>query len=318
MNFNPLSNGKVIGKDTDPRSYHKQEARRGERGYVMSRSSLMAFAACPQRWVNGGDGDEPDTDSTSWGELIDCLVLQPDAFFDRYAIQPEIYPCEPTSKDPRTEKPWSGNADWCRRWKRDKEALGLICITKAEHAEAIEAASIVGRDEFAPSFLIGDRQVAVTAEFKDEETGLIIPIKCLIDMVPAVLSECLGDLKTARNASNGVWPRVVFERGYDVQGALYLDAWNAATDEKRNEFRHFIQENFRPWQVGRRLLSAEFIDIGRQRYKAALRRYARCLADKFWPGYDDQSGQIVKGWSLTEPDVWMVARTGGSNEMEAV
>jgi len=61
-----------------------------------------------------------------------------------------------------------------------------------------------------------------------------------------------------------------------------------------------LQENFPPFETGRRLLSQDFTSIGRQTYEHALRLYARCLKSGIWSGYD-----LPEEFTLLQPQPWM-------------
>ena len=89
---------------------------------------------------------------------------------------------------------------------------------------------------------------------------------------------------------------------YHVQAALELDLYNSATGESRNEFRHVIQESYPPYQTGRRILTEEFIQMGRAKYTAALMLYAECLQTGEW--HDYEKGAMINGWSFCAPTSW--------------
>lgn len=299
---NPLSNAKIIGGNVPYSVYHAQEAKRGDKNFIMSRGELCEFDRCPARWLAGYESDE--TKSTEWGDLLDCLVLSPEAFEGRFAVTPETYPDTKTGEP----KDWNWNANFCKEWR--KSLGGKLAVKSEIKAEADEARNVLLSDSrIAELIKCSKKQVMVMAEYHDKETGLVIPIKTLIDMVPDVGSsygQYLADFKTCASAVPGAWARVVFDRGYYTQASLYQDSYVAATGEDRNSFLHVLQENYAPWQVGRRLLSAEFLEIGRMHYLAALKRYARCLAEGKFPGYDDEAA--LNGWTLTEILPWMIGK----------
>jgi len=118
--------------------------------------------------------------------------------------------------------------------------------------------------------------------------------------------DSIADLKTCRSANAGSWPKVVFEDGLHVQAACYIDLHNAVTGEERNTFRHVLLENIPPFEPARRMLSAEFLEMGRATYIHALRFYCQCLKDQKWPGYDEMASECINGWALTQPKAWMV------------
>lgn len=295
---NPFTNAKITGVSVPGSEYMKQPCARGVPDYVMSRSDLVEFDRCPSRWRAGYKED--DTDQTRWGSLIDCMVLTPERFSLDYAVAPETY------KNEKGEvKPWNWNANVCKEWR--EQAGDAEVLKSDQHAKAKTAADLLRTQMYG--LLNGDTQVAVVGEFKDKETGLVIPVKCLIDLVPesdGPYGKALFDLKTAASAHPRAWQRAVFERGYHVQAAMNLDLYTAATDEDRCEFRHIIQENFEPWQIGRRLLSSEFVELGRLSYIRSLRKYAQCLKTGEWPDYE-QGNEVVDGYTITQPEAWMIA-----------
>src|SRR6266576_555321 len=212
-----LTGGKIVGQNVSHEAYSAQTAQRGEKDCVMSRGELMEFDRCPHRWLAGIESDE--TKQTEWGQLIDWLVLGDGEAVEKYAIAPEMYPCEPTKKDPRTEKPWNRNSTYCSMWEQSKNEAGLIVVK----AETFEMATNAHRVLLAAGndLLFGGKyQVMAIAQYKDEETGLTVPLKVLLDIVPSVVGpygKCLCDLKTCNSAALGPWTRAVFEHGYHVQ-----------------------------------------------------------------------------------------------------
>jgi len=132
-------------------------------------------------------------------------------------------------------------------------------------------------------------------------------LKILIDLCPAVDSEwgkSLVDLKTATSAAVRPWTRAVHDHNLHVQAALYLDVWTACTGEDRTDFLHIVQESFAPYETCKRMLSAEYIEIGRMKYLDALKRYCQCLKTGIWPGYE--VSREFNGWGIIEPEPWMV------------
>lgn len=301
--LNPFTAAKVVGENIKPESYHDAVFERGDKRRVISRSDLMQFAKCPHRWLAGYGED--DTRSKDWGGLVDCLLLTPQFFEDQYAVKPLTYPADGKKKgDPVEEKPWNGNAAWCKDWLANNATK--TCISTKELAEAKKAVAIIEADkELALILKAGRKQVMVVAEFHDAATGVIVPVKCLIDCVPAD-DNALLDLKTTQSGDLKSWGKSVFGFGYHVQAAMYLDAWNAATGEDRKWMRHVVQENFAPYETAKRIITEDYIAIGRGQYTAALRHYCDCLAANYWPGYDADAELQISGWAIVEPESWML------------
>lgn len=308
---NPFTNCKVVGANVDPEKYHVQEdgIDRGNPRFVMTRSSLMAFRSCSAKWRAGWT--PKDTDATEYGSLQDCRVLTPGSFQARYCTPPKT--CKATKtmscvKEGEAEVgddvDWSPLAKECKDWKREQEKSGKIVLNAVEKGESDLALGILFADERIKTLInCSEKQVLVIGEYHDKETGLVIPVKCLIDLVPAKDSEygkCLADLKTCRSAHPHTWTKAVDEYDYDSQASMNLDLYTAATAEDRCQFVHVLQESNHPWQTGRRMLSTEFVALGRLKTIEALKRYCQCISAQSWPDWDSESP--FNGWSLVEPN----------------
>lgn len=319
-----LTGVRVIGPITDPAVYRSDNAKRGDPAFIMGRSSLMQFKWCPKRWVDGYEDDE--TKSTEWGDLVDCLFLTPGQFKDRYAVSPANYPSEgmkcpscgsvTSAKSCRKcgtervkviiEKPWDKNSAYCAGWE-DNQAPKK-CIKHTLFGTACDAVKVLDANPEVKALREASQsQVMALASYFDEETGIRVPLKILIDLLPAVDSEwgkSLVDYKTAYSAAMRPWVKACFEHHYDAQAALYLDVWTANTGEDRIEFRHIVQESYSPYQTEKRIMTAEFLEIGRMKYQAALSKYCACLESGIWPGY--AANREFGGWQATEPEPYMV------------
>lgn len=308
---NPFHGGKVVSANTDAEVYRMSAGKRGELDYMMSRSELLECAWCPSRWIQGYKS--PDTKPKEFGTLMDALVLGTQ-FADKFAVCPATYPSE-SKKGETAEKPWNRNSTYCKEWEAEQEKAGRTTVKADDYQEAKAAAtSLLNQRDIAAIIADSDHQVMAVSEYHDEETGIVVPVKILVDIAPrlgppgheSLLGKSLIDFKTAMSAGPGPWTRAVFEHNYHVQGAFYLDAWNAATGDDRQDFRHIIQESYAPWEVGRRLLSQEFLELGRIKYLHALKVYAGCLADNNWPGYDRGTNFIMQGFTIVGPEIWMM------------
>ena len=293
-----FKNARIVGTQVDPSAYHRQAARRGDMDFVMSNSALGLFASCPSRWIKGyKEIDEEKTKSLEWGSLLDTLLLDPARFPEKYVIRPETY-----INEKGEEKKWSGNANACKAWIKEQSGKKIITAEKKEDAEAA-IKRLWDDPKIAKILETSKKQVMIAGEYHDPATGLIVPVKCLIDLLSP--DGKIADLKSCKSAHPSAWPRQVDFYNYDMQGAFYKDLHDSATGNQREELFLFIQsENFFPWEPGRKILSVEFEQRGREKYEAALELYCQCLATKIWPGYDD--GGDYDGWTMTEPLSWMV------------
>lgn len=305
---NPIATAKILRVDCPSAIYLATTGdERGKLGHILSRSDLMNFASCPQRWRRGYE-DIESTKSTEFGSLVDCLALTPKQFDDHFALRPDTYPDTKTGE----AKKWTMASNWCKDWAA--KHAGRQLVSNAELDEAKAAVERLTEHELTHEILENSlKQVMVLGEFKDEATGITVPIKGMIDIVPSpdmqAVGKCLADLKTSTCAAPGrPWTKSVFNFGYHVQAALYLDLFTRATSEDRNTFLHLIVENFAPWEPGRRVLSSEFIELGRSTYVSSLRSYCHCLKENDWPGYEIPSKCLpsLPGFSIESPEPWML------------
>lgn len=281
--------------DCDPKAYHAigADIARGKPEKVISQTELKEFAKNPHRWVCGYR--EEDTDAKDDGHLCDVIVLTPDRFEQLYAVAPEVYP----SKD--GDKPWNWNATFCKEWKNAQEELGLAVVKSGHAADAWKAREALLRNGHIKAFHSVSRfQVQVNCRWEDPDTAIVVPVKCLLDIVPdpdSAFGDTLADYKRTNNAEYRAWARTVHNYGLAFQAAFYLDAINAATGLQYRSFEHWIQESVAPWECTHRMLSSEFITIGRNAYQTAFSHYCRALKTGCFPGYDS---------AIVEPEAWMV------------
>lgn len=312
---NRFTAAKIVGTGISSEVYRRQDPniKRGDPAFIMSRGELMLFASCPRRWL---DGYEPKSSkATEWGTIMDAKLCRPNSFKDEFAIRPATYPATKTSSQVKAGEcdigdpvPWNSAAKFCKDWK--KEQGDRTIVTAEDDKDSNQAIAKLYADPIVGPFLnLSECQVMVIGEYHDKATGLIIPVKALLDLVPRTDSPhgmALADYKTCRSASPGMWTKAVFNEGYHVQAAFYTDLYVAATGEDRNTWYHVLQENLFPWAVGRRLLSAEFVELGRATYISALRQYCQCLKEKIWPTWDDAGPSVINGWGICRPLPYMI------------
>lgn len=312
-------------------AWEGKSPRRGERDYVLSRSSLMGFLDNPKAWLCGYHDD--DTKATDDGTLMDTLVLTPEQFPALYAVAPATYNktmmkcptcgsvtesascrsngCKGTTRLPfLLEKDWRRGEESCDKWEAEQVATGKTVITAKQLMEADAALAVLQQDGHISDLLAcSERQIMYTALWHDEATGIDVPYKTLKDIVPRAGSQfddSLADFKRSKSASNASWPYEIAAYNLDVQAWSYLQVHNAACpDSPRTYFLHVISENHGSYQVGRKELSDIDLQCGEGIFKQAMALYAFCVSNNFWPGHDDRisqepADQRRKGWTVTK------------------
>lgn len=318
---NPFTNAKLVGADIDPEVYHRTGGGpRGSHEFIMSRGGLADFLACPSKWKCGYESK--DTTATRWGSLMDTLLLSPSQMEKRFAVYPETYPCEPTPKDPRTSKPWSNNSTFAKEWKKANAGKSFIYSDKVgDDGEPDEdtTSTTLGNAQRAKCRLMGDArfkeligcsktQVMVLSEYHDRATGIVVPFKVLLDLVPdaahADWGKCLGDFKTARDASERGFTAAMHAGFYDWQAAIYRDCYVAATGEDRTDFLFAVQENVPPYEPALWAIGCDWLEDARMEVKAALEFYCGCLATGEWPSYRISTPILTYG--ALSREAWML------------
>lgn len=324
-----FTDAKIVAVHANPVDYFKQEGERGTTDFVISSSSLRLFASCPSRWRAGYE--MPDSEAKEWGRLLDCVSLTPSQFNSRYSVEPETYTdtgmkcplCESVTDSKKCAKcktdrvpvelvkDWRYGATTTDAWYAAQIADGKEVVSRKDNSNALVAASRLWRDEIICAFSdASDTQVWLKARWSDEATGLSIPVKCLIDYAPrndTEFAKCLGDLKSTRNASLLPWQRWCFQAGYHLQAGFDLDMHVAATSEDRNTWCFILQENYPPFEPAKRMLSQDFLTLGRAEYRRLLANYCQCLKSGKWPTYDEHD-EAVQGWSVVDAEPFMAER----------
>lgn len=281
--------------------YFQQTAKRGDKDYAVSRSDLVAIKSCPHKWLF--TEEKKETASMNWGNIIDRLLLGGESSI---VIVPETY----VATDGKS-KPWNWNSNTCKAWRDEHE--GQLTCDAATLGKARRAVNQIKSNPYiAPVLDRAAHQVWVSAVWVDDN-GAEFPVKCLIDIVPLRIP-ALADLKTTQSIELRQYSRTIFNFGYHVQAALYLDLFNAAMNkEERTQFLHIAQESVEPYEVGRRYLSYDWIALGRAEYREALKLYARCIKSGVWPSYDDLENPSIAnmdGWVTVNPEPWMILHSG--------
>lgn len=322
-----FKNALVVSRGVDPVDYHNVTVARGDAKFPMSPSALKVFSLCPSRWVGGYQ--TPGSGSMVWGKFLDCMVLTPELVSDRYAVTPDTYaetvmrcpscgsesssatcrPCKLAREQVDVRKPWNGHATVCREWAEKMRELNMEVVPGDMVVRAQSARDRLLADDVCRDFIeSSDKQVLVEGEWHDEATGVVVPVRCLMDLVPRMDStwwKCLGDMKTSTSGAVQPFCRQLHRYGWHIQAAFDTDLYVAATGEDRNTWVIVGQENYEPWQTFKRMLSIEFMEVGRADYVRALKLYARCLKEGRWPDYDSHDGTVIDGMTLCVPEPWM-------------
>jgi hypothetical protein len=112
------------------------------------------------------------------------------------------------------------------------------------------------------------------------------------------------DVKTIRCGNQRTIQRHILDYCYDVQDAAYRSAVGAVSTESRGRVDFvflFCEIEQPPYEVTPVRLNGMWRALGENKWRHACRTWARCLANKRWPGYADQIITVEPPpWALTE------------------
>ena len=240
----------------------------------VSQSSLKAFRRSPQHYLHYKSDPFEPTAAMKLGSNFDLMIFDPSNFRERLSLFPSTF-------DRRTKE----SKSWIAAQDPDR-----ILMSEADHMELVAMKKSLFANKYAASLLAeGSAQVAFIADF--EGTSGKIGVKGKIDFVPPFSTNCLVDLKTTADASPRAFGKKVFELGYHIQAAFYLDFY-ALYATRREAFVLLAVETAAPYLTVAYNLSAEAIELGRRTYTEDLNRLITCIQSGVWGGYSEEMLQI--------------------------
>lgn len=300
-----IKNAQILGDQYPKGDYEHEPYPRGDAKLTVRSHILTEILRNAQRWVRGYES--PSGKAQAFGSIYDCLLLTPEAFPARYAVVPFDAPKKPTKAQRAAKKPTPPTVEAIAWWDNFlAKNRGQLISNEDYHDAAAAIHRLMGDKMNADLIQSSAKQVAIMAEWHDQGTGLVVPVKCMLDLLPPsdhpVFSNAIFDSKTTMNASPRSFSRDAQKFGYHIQGALYRDLFNAASGERREDFGHVVQENYAPWEFRSPppLMTQRFLGLGRQLYQKALGIYCRALKTGIWPSYDPKPGP----WPMTDCEDW--------------
>ena len=246
-----------LQKNIAGREYHADTASPTNLEGPVSKSMLWRFSESAFKWRYGKP--PVSTAAMDLGSLVHSLCFTPDSVTEDYAVS------EFDSFRTKAAQEW-----------RDAQ-VGKTVITQETMSKAQDIADVVMNDQELFSLGEKDYEVAVYASIG------ATPVKGMVDIAPRH-GNVLADLKTTSTiGSLDALTRLVVNRGYHWQAALYLDLWNAVTGENRDQFWFLFVETDAPHETAWVSLPPKLIDLGREGYMNAIAKFQNCLAKDVWP-----------------------------------
>lgn len=279
-------------------------------GVNQSRLRLFDYdlGGCPAlyQWATLHPDEDRDSKALRDGRRYHHFVLEPDSFARFYAlrtreIEQELF--EKAKQDPKCKaRGFSVRLGTYEAWKAAQEAAGREVITQAEAdvLQDMRRALMLNNEVFDELGACKSDQLEVSAfagfEFqRGPHEGRKMQLKMRFDIDPD--TDALIDLKGARSAHPRQFAKQVYDLGYAIQAAFYLDGANANGRSKKR-FGFLAQDKTPPYLSCIHWVNG-WIPYGRQRYGKILSDLADAITRDKWPGYE--SGELEPpGYALEE------------------
>jgi hypothetical protein len=222
-------------------------------------------------------GGKRRTATLELGWMVHLATLEPDRFDREYVVAIHV--------DRRY-------TEGKQRWAEFTAAhAGKNFVEADDHEKILAMRHALCAHPTAGEFIGTPGKTEVSILWEDRETGVLC--KARIDKV-GMIGEwpIIGDLKTSADASRRAFERDIYNYGYGLQAAHYLDGLETlyplpANGQPFRRFAFFVVESAAPWAVAvyepdDTTLAQAAMD--RQRF---LRRWKRCVETGHWPGYPD-------------------------------
>lgn len=267
--------GKLVGVfETSSEDYHNAPG--------ISKSALDDIAKAPAAYDYLRRNPDEPTEEMEFGQVLHCLVLEPEKFQERYAVAPE-------SIERRGTKDWNAfvAANPGKQHLKHGGERGFAAAEKI--AKAARAHSRV-------ALLAGLKELSFF--WKDPTTGILC--KCRPDNL--TVKGVITDYKTCQLAYPArAWARQVLTYRIHVQAAFYLDGVVHALEQagmSKVGFpvpKHFVtyaQEKTGPYLVKPWLIAEASVALGRRAYQEDLRVIKSCETSMHWPGYPESIEEV--------------------------
>lgn len=238
----------------------------------VSSSTLKDYLNYSPRKAKWIEDHRTQTDAMIMGSAVHLLTFQPKEFASQFAIVPEG-----VRRDIRTKDYQAFLAD-----------LGGRKAMTAKDYELAKAYSeaVCSHPKVKQILEIG--MFERTVFWNDPDTGILL--KCKPDCVTP--DGILFDLKTTTSANPYIWGANAIKLGYDLSAAMYIDGCNAA-GMGANTMYFIALEKSAPYEIAIRHFDSYCIDMGRQKYKHALKILKECRENGVFPAYPDESETVI-------------------------
>lgn len=216
----------------------------------------------------------PPSPAMQFGSALHKYVLEPDGFFDEFAVAPSV--------DRRTKAGKEEYAKWL------ETAQGKDVVAPDDMVLIGEIAGAL-RDHPRASFLL-QGEIETSYYWSDEATN--IPCQARPDCVKIIGDRgYIIDLKTCAKADTDTMSAQAYKLGYDMQAFMFKHAVEKELDIPC-DFLFVCVEKEAPYLIN--ILQADdmMLQSGEDRFREAVGIYKDCLDTGCWYGYEGKFNVI--------------------------
>lgn len=248
------------------------------------RSDLWRMNDSPEKFKYFSEHPVEQTPAMAFGSACHKLVLEPDGFFDEFALAPIA--------DKRTK---DGKAIW-EAFMAENAGKTLVKPEDMEDMNGMEAAILLC--PLAKELIRGEHQAEVPIFWTDPETGE--KCKAKLDIVRQEDGQyVIVDYKTTAHADTEHFNRSIFDFGYHFQAGFYTEGlMHSLKLDYRPRFIFVAQEKKAPYAVNVIEVSEDVMKVGVAKFHELLEKYHECKMVDIWSGYVDDvpNETTLPGW----------------------
>lgn len=217
-----------------------------------------------------------DTKSTVLGTAIHAAVLEPDLFYESYALQPEDW-------GPRNK------GDGYKKWKEFKESNNDKTCLGFEDASLVNRILQAAQSHKALRRVLSQGKAEVTVFHRwHDQFGLKARSDLLVEQ-----DGFLWDVKSSsKDLDDQEIEKTIFQNGYHFQLAHHMKVFKHAGVDIKGFGWIFISTQTAAVHIVMRKASSALIDAGFKDHAYALSLLKKCIETNSWPGYDDGISEV--------------------------
>ncbi len=250
--------------------------------------------------------DDDSTDAQIEGQILDCLLLEPDLAATKFAIIPEDAPKRPSKAQLNAKSPSLESMKAMQFWEGfNSEAEGKLVVTAAGVERGRKMAEALRRSVWR----VNGKQIVMEDILAQYQKTVIVAEMCgrlckaELDLF-APGTEWIFDIKKTRNAANTerAFGKDAITFGYNIQCPFYMDIATEIGEPRRKFGFLLIEDETLATNAVTLVTGDEVVAWGRKQYRTAIESLAACMESNEWPGYPPFESIQFPQWACMEAD----------------